>query len=152
MIDLLTRLWRSTSRPNDVVGINRRNLELVYPHNPRRSYPYADDKLLAKRVFAERGVPCARTIAECPGLFAVEATLDALEAHDEFVIKPAHGSGGDGILVIGARVGPGAYRTVSGRPIDRDGLRKHLADIVFGAFSKELDDQAFVEEIGRAHV
>lgn len=143
---LLSEIARLVDRRDEVVGINRRNLALVYPHNPRAAYVYADDKLLAKRVFREKGVPVAETIAECLGLFAIDATLDALEDRSEFVVKPAHGSGGDGILVIGERLGPGRWRSAGGREIDRATLRKHLADAVFGAFSKELEDQALVEE------
>ncbi|HVH05055.1 MAG TPA: hypothetical protein VNE71_03540, partial [Myxococcota bacterium] len=55
---------RILAQRGDVVGMNRRNVELVYPHNPRRYYPSADDKLLAKRLLREHGVPVPETVAE----------------------------------------------------------------------------------------
>lgn len=128
-----------------VVGINRRNVDLVYANNPRKHFPYADDKILAKRSMAERGVAVPATLAECRGLFEVEATLATLEPLEQFVVKPASGSGGNGILVVGRKIGEGCWERSGGRTLTRAELRKHLADIVFGAYSKQMEDQALVE-------
>ncbi|MEZ4380596.1 MAG: sugar-transfer associated ATP-grasp domain-containing protein [Nannocystaceae bacterium] len=127
-----------------IYGINRRNVELVYAHNPRRHYPLVDDKILCKERLAAAGVPLAPTIAICRGLFEVDATVRALAGRDNFVIKPASGSGGDGIIVLGAREG-GAWRTPKGRPVDADAIRQHLANITFGTFAKNLEDRALIE-------
>jgi len=128
-----------------VVGINRRNVDLVYANNPREFFPYADDKLLAKSAMIVAEVSVPPTLAVCRGLFEVEATLDELERFDSFVVKPASGSGGDGILVVARRIGDGRWESVRGSLVTRDDLRKQLADIVFGAYSKQLEDVAFVE-------
>lgn len=133
-------------RRHDLVGINRRNVTLVYPNNPRKHFPIADDKLLAKALFEQSGVPVARTLAVCEGLFAVRRTVDALAEHEQFVIKPANGSGGQGILVAGERVRPGVWRKAGGQEVTAAAMEKHLADIIFGSYSKVMDDQAFVEE------
>lgn len=129
-----------------VFGINRRNLTLVYPNNERRHYPYADDKLLAKDVFRERGVPVPETLAVCEGLFAVPGVVEALRGRSRFVVKPANGSGGEGILVVGewdpARE---VWRKAGGEEIGPRRLARHLADVVFGVHSNQLEDRAFVE-------
>lgn len=130
----------------DVVGINRRNVTLVYPNNPRRHFPIADDKLLAKEHFAKAGVPVAKTIAICEGLFAVRDTVRSLRERSQFVVKPASGSGGSGILVVGERVAEGQWRKAGGDVVTSGQLEKHLADIIFGAYSNALDDRAFIEE------
>lgn len=132
-------------RRRAVFGINRRNVELVYANNPRRFYPIADDKLLTKEVLTKAGVPVAETLAVCRGLFDVPRTLAAIADREHFVIKPANGSGGGGILVCGERIGEGAWRGPSGATVELGDIHKRLADIVFGAYSKELDDRAFVE-------
>ena len=86
-----------------VLGLNCRNSGYTLKYNRRRFYPLVDDKVLCKRRLQERGL-------EVPDLIAlVEFNRQAahlgelLGDHTEFVIKPAHGSGGSG---IGAAQGP----------------------------------------------
>lgn len=135
-----------------VYGINRRNLGLVYPNNARRHYPYADDKLLAKEVFRARGVPTPRTLAVCDGLFAVPGVVEELRGRSRFVVKPASGSGGAGILVVGAwRPEADAWEQAGGERLAPLRLARHLADVVFGVHSNQLEDRAFVEERVEPH-
>lgn len=134
------------ARRERVVGINRRNLTLVYPNNPRHHYPYADDKLLAKRCFASAGVPTPETLAVCEGLFAVPGVVESLRGRGQFVVKPANGSGGGGILVVGDwDAERGHWLRAGGRTITPSQLQRHLGDIVFGVHSNQLEDAAFVE-------
>lgn len=129
-----------------VVGINRRNLTLVYPNNPRQSYPYADDKLLAKDCFARAHVPTPETLAVADGLFAVPAVVESLRGRGQFVVKPASGSGGGGILVVGDwDEAAGGWRRAGGRMLTPLQLQRHLADVIFGVHSNQLEDRAFVE-------
>lgn len=139
------------SRKPDVVGINRRNVELVYAHNPRTHYRFADDKVLTKQTLLAAGVPVLETWAICEGLDQVPATLDRIRDAAQFVIKPASSSGGQGIVVIAEALGSGRWRKPSGAEIDVDDLRQHLASIVFGAFGDDLGDRAFVEPRLRTH-
>src|SRR5690554_6887831 len=88
-----------------IVGMNERNARYIHPHNPRKLFPLVDDKLRSKKLAEQAGIAV-------PGLLGVVETnyqarrIDRLLAgHDEFVIKPAAGSGGNGILVITGRVG-----------------------------------------------
>lgn len=143
---LRRRLDALLARRAGVVGINRRNLTLVYPNNRRRDYPLADDKLLAKARFQAAGVPVPETLVTCRGLFEVPGTVDALVGRGGFVVKPANGSGGGGILVVGEWDGAaGAWRKAGGRLVTPLTMARHLADIVFGVHSNQLEDRAFVE-------
>lgn len=144
-MSLRQKLRALLSVRRELVGINRRNVELVYPHNDRRHYRIADDKLLAKRLLVPAGVPMPETLGVCEGLFDVPRAVEALRDREHFVIKPACGAGGDGILVVGARTGEDRWRDAAGREIGVADLRRHFANIVFGAYSKELEDRAFVE-------
>ncbi len=128
-----------------LVGINRRNVELVYAENPRRFYPIADDKLLCKEYLERAGVPVAPTVTICDGLAAIPSTLAQLVERAQFVVKPAHGSGGAGILVLGERTAGGWVRA-GGARVTLPDLHRELANIVFGAYSGELHDRAFVED------
>ncbi len=139
------RLLAARERLGQVYGINRRNVDLVYAHNPRCYYPLADDKIRCKELLRSKDVPVAPDVAICRGLFEVEAVTRALRSRDNFVVKPASGSGGDGIVVVGAKDGD-RWLTPKGRHVDLDELRQHLANITFGSFSKQLEDRALVEE------
>ena len=141
-MSMLARLFSSS---RDVVGINRRNVELVYAHNPRASYRFADDKLLTKKVLQAAGVPVPETLVVCEGLHDIAVGLERLRTLEQFVIKPASSSGGQGIVVVAESIGDGRWRKPSGVEIDLDALRQHLASIVFGAFGDDLGDCAFVE-------
>jgi alpha-L-glutamate ligase-like protein len=148
----VSSLWRDMLvRREQVFGLNRRNVELVHRENRREHYPLADDKLLAKRVLDAAGVRVPETLVACDGLFAVSRTLERLTALEHFVVKPAHGSGGHGIIVVGERLDGGTWRRAGGKVITLGELRKHFADIVFGAFSNELEDSGFAERRVHPH-
>ncbi len=144
--ELGARLRRMVARRRELVGINRRNVELVYAHNPRRHYPIADDKLLAKQHLGRAGVPVPDTLVVCDGLFAIPRVLARLGKEAHFVVKPASGSGGQGILVVGERLSEPGWRRAGGAPLSAHELHRHLAEICLGAHSGQLDDRAFVEK------
>jgi alpha-L-glutamate ligase-like protein len=138
-------LWRGRSRLDDLVGINRRNVDLVYGNNLRRDYPLVDDKIACKEALEAAGVPVAPTLAICDGLYDVDRVVELLSARGSFVVKPASSSGGEGIVVLAERA-RGGWWTAGGRFYREDDLREHLANIVFGTFSKGMEDCALVEE------
>ena len=118
-----------------LMGINRRNAGFVLEYNPRRNYPRVDDKLLTKKLAIGAGLPV-------PDLYAVvreEHEIGELHARlagctEGFVVKPAHGSGGDGILVITGRKGD-RYRRSSGNLMPREEFDPHLSNGLSGLFS-----------------
>jgi alpha-L-glutamate ligase-like protein len=144
---MAARLRELVARRALVYGINRRNLALVYPNNARHDYPYADDKLLAKERFRAHDVPTPETLAVCAGLFAVPEVVESLRGRSRFVVKPSNGSGGGGIVVVGEWVAEhDAWTRAGGGETTTLQLARHLADIVFGVHSNQLEDRAFVEE------
>lgn len=142
---MLRRLRNLREASKNVFGLNRRNVELVYANNRREDYPIADDKAYTKEILTQGGVPVPETIAMCRGLFEVDAVLETLRGRGDFVVKPSRGSGGDGILVVERADPEGGWRTPSGRLITPHALRQHIANIGFGAYSKELEDVALIE-------
>jgi len=128
-----------------VLGINRRNAAYVLPYNPRRFYPQVDDKLRTKRLAEQAGiaVPKLYAVVEIPR--QVHALPDDLAPYPEFVIKPARGSGGEGILVVVGRSG-GLYRRVDGSLLTRADLVFHVQNVLSGIFSLGgQPDKALVE-------
>ncbi len=117
-----------------LMGIGQRNADYVLRYNPRKFYPRVDDKLQTKQLALQAGLPV-------PDLYAVVreehqiAELHAtLAPRDSFVVKPAHGSGGDGILVITGRKGE-RYRRSSGALIGREEFEHHLSNGLSGLYS-----------------
>jgi alpha-L-glutamate ligase-like protein len=133
-------------RRRDVLGINRRNLDLVFAGYRPGRFRDLDDKILAKTRLESAGVAVPTTI----GLVRDGRDLADLEHwladHDQLVIKPARGSGGRGILVL-ARGDAGAWTTPGGRRLGLEAIRQHVLEILSGAHSlDESQDQALVEE------
>ncbi len=117
-----------------ILSINRRNSDYVLRYNQRKRYPLVDDKLKTKQLAIKAGIAV-------PTLYQTIETehqikqFDALMApYSDFVIKPAHGAGGDGILVITDRVF-GRYRQINGKLLTSQDISYHLSCLLSGAYS-----------------
>ena len=86
-----------------VLGLNERNAEFIMRLNPRRLYPRVDDKALTKRLALDAGMPVPDLYGVIDNQGDVRRFARIVADHDSFVIKPAEGSGGNGILVIAGR-------------------------------------------------
>jgi alpha-L-glutamate ligase-like protein len=117
-----------------IVGMNRRNVELIAQNNPRHLYPLVDDKLRTKELAAEHDLDAPDLIGVVRQTGQIRQLEDFLAAHSQFVIKPARGSGGKGILVIAGREG-GAYVKPSGGQIGFALVSRHINNILSGLFS-----------------
>jgi alpha-L-glutamate ligase-like protein len=137
--------WRRL-RQRGVLGMNHRNGAFILPFNPRRHYPRVDDKVLTKRLAQAAGIPIPRllgVVAEYHELRDVPAMLAPLKS---FVIKPARGAQGNGIVVI-VEAQPGRYRRANGTLLDDDDVQQHISSILSGVFSLRGDwDNAIIEE------
>ena len=138
-------------RREGVLGINRRNHEYTLRWNPRRLYPTVDDKLATKRLCQAAGIPIPGLIAVARRQGEVREMLGQLADLSHFVLKPAHGAMGNGILVVRAREG-GRWQRTGGRPLTSEDLRYHTASIISGLYSLGgQPDVAFVEELLDVH-
>lgn len=138
-------------RAAGVLGMNRRNAVFTLRWNQRRFYPRVDDKLETKRLLREAGIPTAPVLAVARVHSQVRAMLAELDAYSSFVIKPAHGAMGNGILVVLERDGDW-FRRPGGQWIDRRALFYHSASIISGAYALGgQPDVAFAEERLEVH-
>ena len=118
-----------------VLGINRRNADYVALWNSRRLYPLVDDKLQTKQLALAAGM----AVPELYGVIAAQHEIldllpGLLDGREDFVLKPAHGSGGNGILVIAGRRGE-RFRKASGELIEREELYHHVSSGLSGLYS-----------------
>jgi alpha-L-glutamate ligase-like protein len=121
-------------RAMGVVGINMRNARYLLPNNPRRLYGLVDDKLQTKALAEKEGLSVPQTYAIIRSPHDAARLEKRLEDRQSFVIKPARGSGGKGVLVIDGRDG-NRYVKPSGTALTGDELRHHVANILAGLFS-----------------
>ncbi len=146
--------WLATPwglRRSGVLGMNRRNLDLVSSHNNRSAFPLVDNKLLTKRLADKAGVPTPKLIFAISRQIEVESVPARLDALDRFVVKPAQGSGGRGILVIEGRSERGFIKA-SGDEVSMPYIKRRLTNIISGLYSLGgRTDSAIVESVVTAH-
>ncbi len=129
--------WARTLRANGVLGLNERNAQVIQRFNARKLYPLVDDKLRTKRLALEAGIAVPELYGAMESQHDVRSWLQVAEQHDDFVIKPAHGTGGDGILVVTGRSSrrQRLYQLIDGSVISEAGISHHVSNIISGQYS-----------------
>lgn len=136
--------WRRL-RQLGIMGLNERNADFILKYNQRRRFPLVDDKLRTKTLAIEAGIPVPKLYGVVEIIHQIESLDQLLAPYDDFVIKPAHGTGGEGILIVVGRQA-GKYRLVGGGLIDAEELGHHVSNIISGMYSLGgLPDKALLE-------
>ncbi len=140
----LLKTWQAL-KARGIMGINQRNADYVLQYNKRSLYPIVDDKIITKQYALTAGIQ----VPEMYGVIETEKDIERLpkliEGHADFVIKPAQGAGGDGILVIADRF-EDRYKTISGRIISHTEIEYQISSILTGLYSLGgLRDRALIE-------
>jgi alpha-L-glutamate ligase-like protein len=130
-----------------VLGLNRRNGAYTLKYNQRRLYPLVDDKVLCKRRLQERGLAVPELIALVEFNRQAAHLEELIGDHNEFVIKPANGSGGSGILVITERKAD-YFLDSDSRLVLKEDLTHHITNVIGGLYSLGgQPDVAMVESL-----
>jgi len=127
-----------------VIGMNERNYRIINKLNPREFRNYANDKALCKKVLEENDIPTPKTYCVIEAMREIEGKISTIEHLDDFVVKPAMGSGGQEILIL-KKIGVNTWSSPSGEVYTRKLLVMHVANILFGKFSRKLFDKAIFE-------
>lgn len=137
---------------NGIVGLNRRNVDLVMGKNRRKYFPLVDDKLKTKKILDCEGFGSVPVISRCSSFFEVDTFINALNAHGgPFVLKPARGYGGEGILIVKS-VSDGVWDCGSLGAWKLNQQANYIGEILYGVYSMGDDsDVAFAEEFIVAH-
>ncbi len=131
-----------------VLGVNERNCEYISLLNPRRLYPRVDDKLITKTLALQAGMAVPELYGVIRHQGDVRRLPEIVKDRESFVIKPARGSGGNGILVIAGRSKGkrSSYRLASNELINDFELEHHTSNIVGGQYSLSGNpDAALIE-------
>jgi len=130
----------------ETLGLNRRNHDYLLRWNRPALVGLVDHKVRTKEALAAAGLPVPDTF----GTYKRQRDLVELRAeaerHEEFVLKPARGAGGEGVLVISGRRGDRLCKP-SGATIKWNDFVAQGADIIAGAFSlSQARDEAVLED------
>ena len=117
-----------------IMGMNQRNISYIGRYNDRTKYPLVDDKLKTKIIAEKAGA----TVPELIGVISHQAEVknihDMVKNWPGFVIKPAQGSGGKGILVCTSHQ-DGVYSKPSGSTMNKQDVERHITNALAGLFS-----------------
>lgn len=131
--------WKNFATPAQlreagVLGMNRRNYEIIAKSNRRRLYPLVDDKVQTKKLADGVGINTPHLIGVIDVQNEVDRFLSLVEGYKEFVIKPAHGSGGKGVLVIKS-YDEKQFVTASEKVLSYNEVYQHISNILSGLYS-----------------
>jgi alpha-L-glutamate ligase-like protein len=121
-------------RHRGILGMNQRNVSYISQYNRRERYPLVDDKLRTKLVAEKARLNVPPLLHVVRTQHEIEDIQHELVTLKEFVIKPAQGSGGKGILVIVDQTEEGFTKS-SGARLTLQDVKRHLSNILSGLHS-----------------
>lgn len=141
--------WLETARKlreNGVLGMNDRNYSVIAKYNDRSLYTLVDDKVKTKMLANNININTPKMIGIIEHQYEVKNLVDIVKGYKTFVIKPAHGSGGKGVLVIKDFDGEKFY-SASGEVLTFKEVYQHVSNTLSGLFSLGgRYDVALIEE------
>lgn len=136
-------------RAYGVLGINQRNADFIMRYNDRSRYPLVDDKLETKKLARAHGIAVPDLYETIETEREIEDVIERLKGYPGFVIKPANGSGGNGVLVVSEHRGKHFLRS-SGDLMMPSQLHHYVSNILSGMYSLGgVPDKAMVEYLVR---
>lgn len=129
-----------------VLGMNDRNYSVIAKYNNRSLYTLVDDKVKTKQLANNINISTPKMIGIIEHQYEVKNLINLVHGYKTFVIKPAHGSGGKGVLVIKDFDGEKFY-SASGEMLSFKEVYQHVSNTLSGLFSLGgRYDVALIEE------
>lgn len=125
-----------------ILGINNRVGRYILRHNNRANYPLVDNKVLTAERAAAWGIATPENYLVIENYGSLKNLHLRLQNFESFVIKPAKGSQGNGIIVIKEVIKEyvdGKVRILCRRSNDKlmeiDEVKHHISGILSGLYS-----------------
>lgn len=137
-------------KPSHILGMNAR---FYYTKmNPRSARSYGFSKLKTKALLTKHGLPTPQVIHTISNLQELEE-LNWQQIPLPFVLKPASGSAGKGIVLIKQKLKQeNVWINEKGEKIDQADLQLHVSNILDGEFSTwGSTHKAIIEELITGH-
>lgn len=130
-----------------ILGMNKRNIHYIGGENDRKYYPLVDNKLKTKVVAEDAGIAVPKLLATIERQSQLRKLKDMLASYEKFVIKPAQGSAGKGILVIVKREGDTFFKP-NGQALELRDIHHDISNILSGLYSLGgKPDVAMIEQL-----
>jgi alpha-L-glutamate ligase-like protein len=134
-----------------ILGMNARNLLYIHTANKKKAIHIANDKLQTKEVLLKAGIPIADLYASIKNRREL-LNFSWNTVPSSFVLKPVHGLGGQGIIVIFGKQKDDLFITSNDQLVSSADLTEHTSNILDGNFSfSNIPDNAFIEQRLRMH-
>jgi alpha-L-glutamate ligase-like protein len=128
------------------LGMNARNYLYIYPNNDSESKKRADDKMETKKILIKHNIATPKMLARFQNRKQIEDFDWSTLPENGFVIKPARGYAGGGIIAF-KTFKDGIATSVVGEQYNVEQMKKHSFEILDGGFSLQfLPDKCFIEE------
>jgi alpha-L-glutamate ligase-like protein len=125
-----------------ILGINNRVGRYILRHNNRKNYPLVDNKVLTAKRAEAWGIAMPENYHIVENYGSLKNLHLKLQNYESFVIKPAKGSQGNGIIVIKEvikEVRNGELRLLCRRSNDKlmefEEVKHHISGILSGLYS-----------------
>lgn len=125
-----------------ILGINNRVGRYILRHNKRKNYPLVDNKVLTAERARAWGIAMPENYLVVENYGSLKNLHLKLEKYDSFVIKPAKGSQGNGIIVIKEIIREDhngevrfLYRRSNDKLMEIDEVKHHISGILSGLYS-----------------
>lgn len=144
-------------KKNGILGMNRRIGEYILKYNPRKNYPYVDCKILTHQRAKVFGIPTPDLYFFVERYGDLEHLSDHMKDLDNFVVKPAHGSMGNGVLIVeaiqwAAEMNETQLITTRQQNMSFSDFKYYLSGILSGIYSLNgLPDQVIFQELLKIH-
>ncbi|WP_228150840.1 alpha-L-glutamate ligase-like protein [Malaciobacter marinus] len=117
-----------------ILGMNNRNINYIGKLNKRKNFPLVDDKLKTKQIAQEHNIAVPELLGFIEYQVQINNFKHYIKNENGFVIKPAQGSGGKGILVIIKTVG-NKFIKPNGVEVGYSDIKRHISNILSGLYS-----------------
>ena len=136
-----------------ILGINNRVGRYILRHNKRSNYPLVDDKVLTAQRAETWGIAMPQNYMIIENYGSLKNFHLKVQNYESFVIKPANGSQGNGIIVIKEIIKEernGITRILCRRSNDKlmdiEEVKHHISGILSGLYSlKGHSDTAIIQ-------
>lgn len=125
-----------------ILGINNRVGRYILRHNKRANYPLVDNKVLTAQRAEAWGIPTPENYMIVENYGSLKNLHKKLLQYESFVIKPANGSQGNGIIVFKEIIKEekdGEIRILCRRSNDKlmdiEEVKHHISGILSGLYS-----------------
>lgn len=129
-------------REMGILGINNRVGRYILRHNKRKNYPLVDNKVLTAQRAEAWGIAMPQNYMVIENYGSLKNLHLKIQNYDSFVIKPANGSQGNGIIVIKEIIKESfgddvriLCRRSNDKLMEIDEVKHHISGILSGLYS-----------------